>query len=314
MSNNPLITRTLESKLVLPPASLTGMSLCILCLGLLLDWSAVLAQEVRAESIAANLIFHASFDHSSTADFAKGDPQLFVASSIDARSTSEPFLDQSSFAKQTSEDGRFGGCIRFLQPTKNVIFYKAFNNFPNPAELGTATVSFWLKADTVSGLVEGFCDPIQITSKQWDDASFFVEFEKRGARVPFRLGVYADKQVWNPQGIDFAAIPPEKRPLVSVEQPPFSKNRWTHVAFTFANFNNGQSNGSSDLYLDGALVGSLAPRLQTFTWDIEKAAIMIGLNYVGAMDDLSIFNRALSAKEIEWLSKQDGGVNDLKSK
>lgn len=290
------------------------MRLCAICLGWLLDWSAVFAQEVRVDSIAANLIFHASFDHSATADFAKGNPQLFVASSLDARSTSEPFSDQSSFAKQTSGDGRFGGCIRFLQPSKNVIFYKALNNFPNLAEQGTATVSFWLKADPESGLVEGFCDPIQITSKQWDDAAFFVEFEKRGMRTPFRLGVYADKQVWNPQGIDFAAIPPEKRPLVSVEQPPFGKDRWTHVAFSFANFNNGQSNGIADLYLDGTLVGSLAPRLQTFTWDIEKAAIMIGLNYVGAMDDLSIFNRALSAKEIEWLYQQAGGVNVLKSK
>ncbi|MCU0713553.1 MAG: LamG domain-containing protein, partial [Pirellula sp.] len=163
-----------------------------------------------------------------------------------------------------------------------------------------------------SELREGFCDPIQVTSKQWDDAAFFVEFEKRGPSVPFRLGVYADKQVWNPQGTDFAAIPPEKRPLASVEQPPFRKNQWTHVAFTFANFNNNQTNGISDLYLDGSLVASLSPRLQTFTWNVDNAAIMLGLSYVGSMDDLAIFNRALSAEEIESLYKLPGGVSDLK--
>ncbi len=233
--------------------------------------------------------------------FCQGNPQLFVASSLDARSTSEPFSDQSSFAKQTSGDGRFGGCIRFLQPSKNVIFYKALNNFPNLAEQGTATVSFWLKADPESGLVEGFCDPIQITSKQWDEAASLSN-SKSEACAPFSTGVYADKQVWNPKGIDFAAIPPEKRPLVSVEQPPFCKDRWTHVAFSFANFNNGQSNGSADLYLDGTW-SALSTSTSDFHIDIEKAAIMIGLNYVGAMDDLSIFNRAYPLK------KSNGSIN-----
>lgn len=313
MRSNPLCERTNISVAAMFTKLHVRIGLKCLCLSILLRCGVVAAQGPDGGSFATSLMFHASFDHSTTADYALGVPLLFEAKSIDARATSEPFSTESQTVIQKTEGGRFAGCIQFERKTDNLVFFKAAKNFPNLAERNNGTVSFWLNTDPETELKEGFCDPIQVTSKQWDDAAFFVEFEKRPAKTtPFRLGVYADKQVWNPQGIAFADIPPEKRPLISVDTPPFQKDRWVHVAFTFENFNNGNSNGSSDLYLNGSRVGSLSPRIQTFTWNVEQAAIMLGLGYIGSLDDLAIFNKALTANEIEAIYKLPRGIKDLR--
>ena len=43
--------------------------------------------------------------------------------------------------------------------------------------------------------------------------------------------------------------------------------------------------------------------MQTFTWDPAKTSIMLGLSYIGLWDELSIFDRALSAEEVAALNK-----------
>ena len=101
------------------------------------------------------------------------------------------------------------------------------------------------------------------------------------------------------------------KPLLTVEAPPFAKGKWTHVAFTFEHFNTGAADGVARLYLDGQPRGVLSPRTQTFTWDVEQAAVMLGLSYIGLFDELSFFNRALSAEEISGLHVLEGGVKGL---
>jgi hypothetical protein len=152
---------------------------------------------------------------------------------------------------------------------------------------------------------------VQITPRAWNDAAFFVEFEKRPESIPFRLGVYADLLVWNPDKRPFADIPAAERPLVSVDKPPFARGKWTHVVFTFERFNTGGADGVARLYLDGAPSGALSPRRQTFTWDPAETVIALGLNYIGLLDELSIFNRALSDDEIRALHALPKGVASL---
>ena len=151
----------------------------------------------------------------------------------------------------------------------------------------TGTVSFWLSVDPKTDLEPGFCDPIQITPRAWNDGAFFVEFEKRPESIPFRLGVYADLDVWNPEKRRFADIPAHERPLVTVQDPPFDRGKWTHVVFSFQNFNTGRPDGVARLYLDGKPHGELSPRQQSFTWDPEKNTIALGLSYIGLFDELS---------------------------
>jgi hypothetical protein len=102
--------------------------------------------------------------------------------------------------------------------------------------------------------------------------------------------------------------------LVAVEKPPFEKGKWTHVAFTLTQFNSGKPEGVAKLYLDGRPAGQLSPRNQLFTWDVEKSAIMLGLGYIGSMDDLAIFDRSLTAEEIASAVQLPGGIASLPAK
>lgn len=54
-------------------------------------------------------------------------------------------------------------------------------------------------------------------------------------------------------------------------------------------------------YRDGEFQGALSPRQQTFTWDSSQTLVMLGVGYIGQFDELSIFKRPLTEKEIEGL-------------
>jgi len=271
-------------------------------LGLALVSPTANAQEPIASNLRQALCLHASFDQGADADFARGDRTLWNAPTLTKRDAASKGLPTSEEVTLEPKAGRSGsGCLRFSKSKGPMVFFKADKNFPTPTADWSGTVSFWLSTDPAKDLLDGFCDPIQITSKQWDDAAMFVEFEKRPSGIPFRLGVYADKKVWNPTGRKFEDIPAAEKPLLGIEKPPFVGGKWTHVAFSVTRFNSGEPNGLATLYLDGKKAGEVSPRTQTFTWEPNQAAVMLGLSYVGLMDDLTLFDRALTPEEIAKL-------------
>ena len=267
------------------------------------------------DDLRKSLVFHASFDRGVDADLAKGDGKLWSAPAMNKRDAATAGVPASGEVRREQDGGRFGGALRFGKSAGPMVFYKAEGNFPTPraAPAGewSATASFWLSTEPAKDLPDGFCDPLQITSKKWDDAAIFVEFEKRPAGIPFRLGVYADTPVWNPTGRKWETIPQAEKPLTAVEKTPFAAGKWTHVVLTVAHFNSGKADGVCELYLDGQPAGSISPRTQTFTWDPAKSAIMLGLGYIGLMDDLATFNRALTKEEVGTLYKLNRGVGEL---
>jgi hypothetical protein len=253
----------------------------------------------------AALIFHASFDGGTDAGHAAGDRALRWAPSLKERDAAKPGLPPGGEVQHARGAGRVGDALRFTRRKSPIVFFRGLHNMPYKASNWNGTVSFWLRVDPRSELETGFCDPVQITPRAWNDAAFFVEFEKRAESIPFRLGVYADFDVWNPGKRKFEEIPAAERPLVTVLQPPFSGDAWTHVVFTFERFNTGKSDGVAKLYLNGELQGALSPRQQTFTWDPERTIVALGLGYIGLLDELSIFNRALDAGEIRALQNRN---------
>ncbi len=257
------------------------------------------------------LTFHASFDRGIDADFGSGDRKLYWASSMKHPRMGKPGLPESGVVAVAKGAGRFGDAPRFHKKAAEMVFFQADRNLAYAKQNWSGTVSLWLRVDPAAELAPGFCDPLQITPREWNDGAFFVEFEKRTNSIPFRLGAYADFKVWNPLNRDWNAIPFAGKPLVAVGQPPFSGNRWTHVVFTFENFNTGKRDGVAKLYLNGEPRGALSPREQTFTWDASKTLVMLGLNYVGLFDELAIFNRALGADEVRELYRLKGGVRSL---
>lgn len=264
----------------------------------------------RDPDLRRALTFHASFDRGTDADHALGDGWLYHAPAMDQWQDTRPGLPPGTAIRVVPEAGKFGGALQFLERTNPVVFYKAEGNVPWSGRNWSGTVSFWLRTDLRS-LPEGFNDPVQITPRRWNDAAFFVEFEKRSNNIPFRLGAYADFNVWNPRNRRWEDIPPAERPLVTIPGPPFSADRWTHVAFTWERFNTGQPDGVATLYLDGAQVGRLSQRTQTFTWDSGTPRLLVGLGYLGWFDDLAVFNRALTQSEIQQVRRLPRGIRSI---
>jgi Concanavalin A-like lectin/glucanases superfamily len=157
----------------------------------------------------------------------------------------------------------------------------------------------WMRLNPDKDLLPGYCDPIQITQLAWNDAAFFVDFDKDLPR-DFRLGVFSDLKYWNPNNVAWEAWPVDKRPMVTVKRPPFSREDWTHVLFTFANVNGGDQPAVATLYLNGKLQGKLQQPMK-FNWDLAKTAIMLGIEYIGDIDELMIFRKDLNEAEVKYL-------------
>jgi hypothetical protein len=268
-------------------------------------------QEGSLPKLREALTFHASFDGGTDADFAAGDPKIYSAPSMKHPRTGKPGLPDTGAVTPEKGRGRFGDALRFHKKSPEIVFYQGEKNIAYQPRNWSGTVSLWLKTDPQNDLAPGYCDPIQITPREWNDAAFFVEFEKRTNSIPFRLGAYADFKIWNPENREWGKIPFEEKPLLHIHRPPFSADQWTHVLFTFEDFNSGRSDGVAKLYLNGKLYGMLSPREQTFTWDPAKALIMLGLSYVGLYDEVAVFNRALTDSEIRTLHELKEGIRSL---
>ena len=259
-------------------------------------------------NLPQTLTFHASFDYGPDADFALGDRHIYTAESFD-RKMIKPGLVLNDVVVARGK-GRWGNALEFRKKTGKVVFYKGYRNTGYRATDFNGTVSFWLSLDPNEDLEPGYCDPIQITDKKWNDASLFVDFTEDMPRR-FRLGVFADYTYWNPKDLKWEDIPLATRPMVHVDMPPFRRRKWTHVAFTFSNYNSDKEPATAKLYIGGQLQGEVNGR-QYLTWKPDRTAIMIGLSYIGLFDDLALFNEAMSPKQIGYLLKMEGGVRALR--
>lgn len=258
--------------------------------------------------IADTLLFHASFDESADADFAQGDPKIYTASSLE-RDNAQHGLHADG-VRLDKRSGRYGGSLYFGKKSETTVFFRGGKNVPYSNTDFQGTISFWMRVNPDDDLPPGYVDPLQITDKTWNNASLFVDFTKELPRQ-FRLGVFSDYDFWNPRDRAWDNIPESERPMVSVTNPRFSRQEWTHVAITFEGFNSQADEGRATLFLQGKPQGALRGK-QRFTWNPAELAIMLGIYYVGAMDDLAIFRRALSESEIARLMELPDGIKSLR--
>ncbi len=276
-----------------------------LCFLLAILWMSisgtVSAQEV--DSLSKGLTFLAGFDGTTDATYSLGDAKVYHAKSLDLK---EPVAGLPKDIVTLSTDGKYGGCLKFGKRSEVFTFYRGEKNVAFDAQTLNGTVSLWMKLDPQKDLEPGFVDPLQITDKAWNNSCLFLDFSKDETPRHFRLGVFSDYKFWNPQDTPWDNIAAKDRPMIVVEKPTFSADRWSHVAFVWTNFNTDHS--SAELFIDGQSMGSLQTP-QRFTWDTEKLAIIPGIYYSGRMDELAIWNRALSAEEIKQLSSHATGLN-----
>ena len=285
----------------------------ILCLTFLaLFCAAAPAATTVTASLREALTFHASFDHGPDADFAQGDRRLFSAPSMKPPRTGTPGLPTNGVVSIAKGEGKVGDALRFHRKAPELVFFQGEKNFSYVKSNWSGAVSFWLRLDPDTDLEAGYCDPIQITSREWNDAAFWVDFSKDERPRHFRLGAFADRKVWDPNKRNYDALPASERPVVTVTRPPFSRARWTHVVFTFANFNTGKNDGTATLYLDGKSQGTMSAWEQTLSWEPAQVIAMLGISYTGLFDELAFFNRTLTAAEVGQLFALPGGVTALR--
>ncbi len=262
--------------------------------------SPVIAQESPVDdpaAIKASLYFHAPFDGGTDAKIARHDRSLYTAPNLQ-RQTAEVGQHRAD-VEIIAGDGRHGDALRFRGKDKQVLFYRGANmNFRSTDWQGT--VSLWLRLTPDEDLKDGYSDPLQITDKAWNDASFFIDFDIDSPRT-FRLGVFSEYRFWNPNDVKWEEWPLADRPMIHVPRPPLQRDRWTHVAWTFQGINSADEKPAAcKFFVDGKLQGTMERPLK-FEWDLERTAIMLGLDYVGDLDELMIFDRALTEPEIRQL-------------
>ena len=254
------------------------------------------------------LSFYASFDKGIDADFALGDKHMFTVPNRKARDSAQVGLHKPDISLQEGK-GKFGSGLVFTERSKGNIYYPSEKNIAYTKENWSGAISFWLSLDPATDLEPGYCDPIQITDVSYNDAAIWVDFTKENPR-DFRLGVIGDRDAWNPnpEGPD-NENPIFNNLLAPVKNPPFGSGEWTHILINFSNLNS--ANGEASLYMNGKLKETSENIDTPFTWDLAQSNIYLGLGYIGFMDELSIYNRNLSNKEIETLYTLENGVHTI---
>ena len=266
----------------------------------------VITADQAKSGLSSALTLHASFDNGLDADFSRGDRTCYVKNGAELHRA-----EANEDAKLLPEAGRFGGALHF---TKKSSFQPAFRDSGvlgyNDRNWNT-TVSVWLRLNPDMDLEPGYCDPIQIVGDDGKKGFIFLEFSKDETPRYFRYAIRPLFPIWNPDNVAWADIPFEKRPMVQVDRPPFSREAWTHVVFTLENVNNKIEPQAGRLYLNGELQGVIENWDLTFGWDPSQVLVVLGASYVGHMDDLAVFDRVLNPEEVKQLHSLKNGVRDL---
>ncbi|MFN0056412.1 MAG: family 16 glycoside hydrolase [Planctomycetales bacterium] len=253
------------------------------------------------------LTFHASFDQGLDADYSRGDKRCYVqqgAELVAAVPTDEVRLDPAG--------GRFGAALQFTKKNNFRPGYKDGGALGYNDKSWNSSVSVWLRLTPDEDLEPGYCDPVQIVGDDSKKGFIFLEWSKDETPRFFRYAIRPLFHIWNPDNVQWADIPFIKRPMVQVDRAPFSRDAWTHVVFSLENVNDKSRPQIGRMHINGALQGTIENWELTFGWDPARVLLVLGAAYVGRLDDLAVFNRALTDAEVRQLYGLPQGVRELR--
>ena len=259
----------------------------------------------QIKSLKDHVLFYSSFDGKTAADVAVGDENIYTAENYKKASTAKKGLHDPHVVLAKGK-GISGDAIHFKEAKTAAIFYKAFKNVGYNNTSWSGTISFWLRLDPNKALAPHYCDPICITDTKWSDAGLWVDFTDHNPRQ-FRYGAMGDIAVWDPNN-DSDETDWKKR-TVTVNPSPFQSKTWTHVAMVFSKVNTNQS--KFKLYLNGKSQGVIENINDPFTWEAENGKIMLGLGYIGFMDELAVFDKSLNPEEVKSVFELKIGLKSL---
>ena len=252
-----------------------------------------------------SLTFHASFDKSFDADFSRGEKSALTR----AKQGTVPLAANNELKLVPA--GRFGGGLHFTKKGTTQPRFKGAGILGYNDKNWSTTVSVWLRLDPDKDLEPGYCDPVQIVGDDTKKGFIFLEWSKDETPRHFRFAIRPLFNIWNPNNLDWAKMTAEQRPAVNLPRAPFSREAWTHAVFTIENVNDKTKKPVGRLYLNGKPVGSIQNWDLTLGWNPDAVQLVLGAAYVGHLDDLAVFNRALTDAEVKMLHGLKTGVREL---
>jgi hypothetical protein len=268
-----------------------------------------LIAEAEAETKARlkqALTLHASFDSGLDADFSRGDSACYVQQGKELIKAAA-----NDDVKIAAGEGKFGGALHFPKKSNYRPSYKDGGVLGYNDKSWSASVSVWLRLNPDKDLEPGYCDPVQIIGDDNRKGFIFLEWSKDETPRLFRYAMRPLFHIWNPDNLQWADIPENKRPMVQVAKAPFSRETWTHAVFTIENVNDKTRARSGKLFLNGKRQGAIENWDLTFDWDPSRVMLVLGAAYVGHLDDLAVFNRALNDNEVRLLYELKEGAGEL---
>ncbi len=265
-------------------------------------YDAVIGQVLDAGGDLAKAVsFRASFDDTVRGDSGGGGLALRTRFGFPDKGniTFEDGFNDKVF-RIAKGKGIRGGALEVTDvlPNSGRVFFPVKGNLAYKKGGWGGAVSVWCKTDPNSLLKTKFCDPIQITQKGANNGGIWFDFNDAKPR-DLRHGAFPALAAGEkPQGED-----DPKAPMVRVPKIGWKADEWHHVVLSWKNFDTGRADAVSALYIDGRLMGEIKNRVITMDWDVDKAGIYVGVNYIGLLDELTLFNRMLSADEVKRLHR-----------
>ncbi len=264
-------------------------------------------------TIRKSVTFYASFDDAVAGDFGAGGRA--AGTRFDNPTEAGQFVFESGFDSKiftiARDKGIHGGALQVndVLPLRGRLFFPAEKNLEFDPKGWGGTVSLWINTDPDTSLKTPFCDPVQITERGANDGGLWIDFPDVKPR-DMRLGAFPGAA---PGGRVFKESDPDA-PLVWMKQVGFKVGQWHHLAITWNNFDTGQKNARAIFYVDGKRIGELQDREIAMRWNIAKTGVYVAVNYIGLLDEFSLFNRPLSAEEISRVHGEPGLLSTLKTK
>lgn len=259
-----------------------------------------------ASHINDHLLFLSTFDD--TTDVNLFGPDNDAGWIYTAESTKRVKVLMNDRCAEVSIDkaaGKIGDCLTFAAKTESVLFYQASPNLAAPCSNWAGTLSFWLKPDPERLGIED-CYPVQLSDGDWNHGGFFVRFP--GKRLStFEFGAVSASDSAE-AAIDPGDVGLDQRFVTAVARERIPNDQWTMVTLTFESVNpEGNDASLVKFYLNGQLVGQIQPSLRIKWMDpvaskaVRDAAVFLGIRYVGGIDDLRIYEKALPRQRIQML-------------
>lgn len=264
-----------------------------------------MAGETDALSLKKGVLLYASFDEKVQAD--RGQGGLSFSTRTNHATEKDRFQFENGFDPKVfrvaKDRGVHGGALEAVDVLANNgrIFLPARGNLAFKDGGWGGAVSVWINTDPDRLLKTTFCDPIQITQKGANNGGIWFDFNNDKPRA-LRMGVFPAAK----DGDKTIAENDPDAPLLPVPKPGLKVGEWHHFVLSWENLDTHRKDARAALYIDGKKFGEIKDRDLAMRWDMDRTGIYVAVNFIGLLDELATFDRALTQAEVNLLFRTPG--------